>query len=137
MFWTSTRYSPLFFCRLFIILGKFREITMTKIIIRSLQNSNTEYIPTKCRITRPPPPKPATNPLQFVKVAPPPLFKKAHEQIKKVEEIKKERKEIRDETEDWQQVSRLFFLFFLWFVLNRYPCIPSQSTICCVQGSSA
>ncbi|KAF7268509.1 hypothetical protein GWI33_018387 [Rhynchophorus ferrugineus] len=67
------------------------------------RNLNTEYLPTKCRITRPPPPKPASNPLQFVKVAPCPLFQKAHEQIKKVEEIKKERKEIRDETEDWQQ----------------------------------
>ncbi|XP_063928121.1 uncharacterized protein Smash isoform X3 [Zophobas morio] len=66
-------------------------------------NSNTEYIPTKCRITKPPPPKPATNPLQFVKVAPCPLFQKAHEQIKKVEEIKKERKEVREEAEDWQQ----------------------------------
>ncbi|KAH1029594.1 hypothetical protein HUJ05_002805 [Dendroctonus ponderosae] len=68
-----------------------------------LVNSNTEYVPRKCRITRPPPPKPATNPLQFVKLAPPPLVKKAQEQVKKVEEIKKERKEIRDETEDWQQ----------------------------------
>lgn len=67
------------------------------------RNSNTEYLPTKCRITRPPPPKPATNPMKFVKVAPCPLFQKAQEQIKKVEEIKKERKEIRDETEDWQQ----------------------------------
>ncbi|XP_030756556.1 spindle pole body component 110 [Sitophilus oryzae] len=67
------------------------------------RNLNTEYVPTKCRVTRPPPPKPATNPLQFIKVNPCPLFQKAHEQIKKVEEIKKERKEIRDETEDWQQ----------------------------------
>ncbi|RZC35934.1 LIM and calponin -likey domains-containing protein 1 [Asbolus verrucosus] len=66
-------------------------------------NSNTEYLPTKCRITKPPPPKPAANPLQFVKVAPCPLFQKAHEQIKKVEEIKKERKEVREEAEDWQQ----------------------------------
>lgn len=73
-----------------------------------LQNSNTEYLPTKCRITKPPPPKPATNPLQFVKVAPCPLFQKAQEQIKKVEEIKKERKEIREETEDWQQVNYKF-----------------------------
>lgn len=74
------------------------------------QNSNTEYAPRKCRITRPPPPKPATNPLQFVKLAPPPLVKKAQEQVKKVEEIKKERKEIRDETEDWQQVRTFVFL---------------------------
>uniref|UniRef100_V5GIF7 LIM zinc-binding domain-containing protein n=1 Tax=Anoplophora glabripennis TaxID=217634 RepID=V5GIF7_ANOGL len=70
---------------------------------RERRNSNTEYIPTKCRITKPPPPKPATNPLQFVKVAPCPLFQKAQEQIKKVEEIKRERKEIREEVEDWQQ----------------------------------
>lgn len=73
-----------------------------------MQNSNnTEYVPTKCRITKPPPPKPATNPLQFVKVAPCPLFQKAHEQIKKVEEIKKERKEVREEAEDWQQVKEI------------------------------
>ncbi|CAH0562651.1 unnamed protein product [Brassicogethes aeneus] len=66
------------------------------------RNSNTEYQPTKCRVTKPPPPKPATNPMQFVKVAPCPLFQKAQEQIKKVEEIKKERKEVREEIEDWQ-----------------------------------
>ncbi|KAK9723236.1 LIM domain [Popillia japonica] len=67
------------------------------------KNYNTEYLPTKCRVTKPPPPKPATNPLQFVKVAPCPLFQKAQEQIKKVEEIKVMRKEVRDEAEDWQQ----------------------------------
>lgn len=66
------------------------------------RNSNTEYMPTKCRITKPAPPKPATNPLQFIKVAPCPLFQKAHEQIKKVEEIKREEKETRSEVEDWQ-----------------------------------
>ncbi|XP_044766013.1 FK506-binding protein 5 isoform X2 [Coccinella septempunctata] len=65
-------------------------------------SSNTEYLPTKCRVTKPPPPKPATNPLQFIKVAPPPLFQKAKEQIQKVEKIKKERREVQDETEDWQ-----------------------------------
>ncbi|KAG5898853.1 hypothetical protein JTB14_014280 [Gonioctena quinquepunctata] len=70
---------------------------------RERRNSNTEYLPTKCRITKPIPPKPATNPLQFIKVAPCPLFQKAHEQIKKVEEIKKEEKEMRTEVEDWQQ----------------------------------
>ncbi|CAG9828592.1 unnamed protein product [Diabrotica balteata] len=66
------------------------------------RNSNTEYMSTKCRITKPEPPKPATNPLQFIKVAPCPLFQKAHEQIKKVEEIKREEKEMRTEIEDWQ-----------------------------------
>ncbi|KAF2905394.1 hypothetical protein ILUMI_00783 [Ignelater luminosus] len=66
------------------------------------RNSNTEWLPTKCRITKPPPPKPATNPLQFIKVAPCPLFQKAQEQIKKVEEIKIMRQDIKDEAEDWQ-----------------------------------
>ncbi|CAG9816869.1 unnamed protein product [Phaedon cochleariae] len=70
---------------------------------REKRTANTEYLPTKCRITKPTPPKPATNPLQFIKVAPCPLFQKAHEQIKKVEEIKKEEKEMRVEVADWQQ----------------------------------
>ncbi|KAJ8947129.1 hypothetical protein NQ318_002489 [Aromia moschata] len=52
-------------------------------------SNNTEYVPTKCRITKPPPPKPATNPLQFIKVAPCPLFQKAQEQIKKSRRNKK------------------------------------------------
>lgn len=72
------------------------------------QASNTEYLPTKCRVTRPPPPKPATNPLQFVKVDPPSfLYQKAQEQIKKVEEIKQAKQEVREEAEDWQSVSLL------------------------------
>ncbi|CAG9855412.1 unnamed protein product [Phyllotreta striolata] len=66
------------------------------------RNSNTEYLPTKCRITKPAPPKPATNPLQFIKLSPCPLFVKAQQQIKKVEEIKKEEKDIGTEVEDWQ-----------------------------------
>ncbi|XP_017769787.1 PREDICTED: LIM domain only protein 7 isoform X2 [Nicrophorus vespilloides] len=64
--------------------------------------TNTEYSATKCRITKPPPPKPAANPMQFVKVGPCPLFKKAAEQIKKVEEVKQARQEVREEAEDWQ-----------------------------------
>ena len=73
-------------------------------VIRHFQNYNTEYLPTKCRITKPPPPKPAANPLQFVKVAPCPLFQKAQEQIKKADEIKGCRMEIREGPEEWQQV---------------------------------
>ncbi|KAK5639178.1 hypothetical protein RI129_011670 [Pyrocoelia pectoralis] len=67
------------------------------------RNSNTEWLLTKCRITKPPPPKPATNPLQFIKVSPCPLFQKAHEQIKKVEEIKIMRQDMNDDAEEWQQ----------------------------------
>jgi hypothetical protein len=51
------------------------------------------------------PPKPAANPLQFIKVGPASLYKSAQEQLKKVEEIKKVTKEVRDEAEDWQSVS--------------------------------
>jgi phosphopantothenoylcysteine synthetase/decarboxylase len=50
-------------------------------------------------------PKPAANPLQFIKVGPASLYKSAQEQLKKVEEIKKVTKEVRDEAEDWQSVS--------------------------------
>lgn len=67
------------------------------------RNSNTEWLLTKCRITKPPPPKPAANPLQFIKVAPCPLFQKAHEQIKKVEEIKVMRQDVSEDAEEWQQ----------------------------------
>lgn len=73
------------------------------IAIQLYLQSNTEYLPTKCRITRPPPPKPATNPLQFIKVAPCPLYRKAQEQLKKVEEIKTTKQHVREEAEDWQQ----------------------------------
>ena len=62
-----------------------------------------EYIPT--RITKVAAPKPAANPLQFIKVGPASLYKSAQEQLKKVEEIKKVTKEVRDEAEDWQSVS--------------------------------
>ncbi|KAF5300388.1 hypothetical protein FQR65_LT01009 [Abscondita terminalis] len=67
------------------------------------RNSNTEWLLTKCRITKPPPPKPAANPLQFIKVAPCPLLQKAHAQIKKVEEIKVMRHDISEDAEEWQQ----------------------------------
>lgn len=66
------------------------------------RNSNTEYAPTKCRVTKPPPPKPANNPLKFIQVYPCPLFQKAEEQINQVEQIKKERKSSHEEMEDWQ-----------------------------------
>ncbi|KAK3922898.1 hypothetical protein KUF71_001557 [Frankliniella fusca] len=59
-----------------------------------------DYIPT--RMTKVSTPKPAANPLQFVKVGPCDLFKSAQETLKKVEEVKKLKKEVRDEAEDWQ-----------------------------------
>ncbi|XP_023709500.1 uncharacterized protein LOC111865553 isoform X4 [Cryptotermes secundus] len=68
--------------------------------IRQVSQENTEYIPT--RITKVTAPKPAANPLQFIKVGPASLYKSAQEQLKKVEEIKKVTKEVRDEAEDWQ-----------------------------------
>ena len=68
-----------------------------------LSQENTEYIPT--RITKVAAPKPAANPLQFIKVGPASLYKSAQEQLKKVEEIKKVTKEVQDEAEDWQSVS--------------------------------
>lgn len=69
---------------------------------RRNSKDNTEYVPTRCRITKPIPPKPAANPMQFVKIGPCELYRKAQEQLKKVEEVKAVRPEIRDEAEDWQ-----------------------------------
>lgn len=68
-----------------------------------VSQENVEYIPT--RITKVTAPKPAANPLQFIKVGPASLYKSAQEQLKKAEEIKKVTKEVRDEAEDWQSVS--------------------------------
>ncbi|KAF5283583.1 hypothetical protein FQA39_LY17285 [Lamprigera yunnana] len=67
------------------------------------RNSNTEWLLTKCRITKPPPPKPATNPLQFIKVSPCSLFQKAQKQFKKFEEIKIMRQDTSEDAEEWQQ----------------------------------
>lgn len=66
-------------------------------------DSTMEYIPT--RMTKVSTPKPAANPLQFVKVGPCDLFKSAQETLKKVEEVKKMKREVRDEAEEWQSVS--------------------------------
>ena len=68
-----------------------------------LSQENAEYIPT--RTAKVAAPKPAANPLQFIKVGPASLYKSAQEQLKKVEEIKKVTKEDRDEPADWQSVS--------------------------------
>lgn len=60
---------------------------------------------TRCRITKPAPPKPAANPMQFVKITPCGLFRKAQEQMKKAEEVKTVRQGIKDDAEDWQAVN--------------------------------
>lgn len=66
------------------------------------KTEGTEYIPARCRITKPNPPKPAQNPLQFVKVGPCDLYRSAQEQLKKVEVIKKVKQEFKEDGEDWQ-----------------------------------
>ena len=68
-----------------------------------LSQENTEYIPK--RITKVAAPKPAANPLQFIKVGPASLYKSAQEQLQKAEEIKKVTKERDEEEEDWHSVS--------------------------------
>jgi len=62
----------------------------------------SEFIPT--RSAKAGAPKPAANPLQFIKVGPCDLYKAAQEQIKKVEEIKKVEKTVKEDSEDWQSV---------------------------------
>lgn len=48
--------------------------------------------------------------MQFVKIGPCELYRKAQEQLKKVEEVKSVRQEIKDDAEDWQAVRLLFIL---------------------------
>lgn len=67
---------------------------------RQTSQENVSLIPT--RTTKVATSKPASNPLQFVKVGPCGLYRSAQEQIKKVEEVKKVKQELRDEAEDWQ-----------------------------------
>ena len=64
---------------------------------------STELIPT--RLTCKQAPKPAYNPMQFVKTGPTKLAQTAQEQIKKAEEVKKIREKKKDEAEDWQSVN--------------------------------
>ncbi|KAK6641011.1 hypothetical protein RUM44_012710 [Polyplax serrata] len=66
---------------------------------RQLSQDGTEIIPT--RMSKVTTPKPASNPLQFIKTGPCDLYKAAQEQMKKVEEIKKVEK-VKDDSEDWQ-----------------------------------
>lgn len=73
-----------------------------------MSQDGTEIIPT--RMSKVTAPKPASNPLQFIKVGPCDLYKAAQEQIKKVEEIKKVEK-VKDDSEDWQSVRNAEFCF--------------------------
>lgn len=59
----------------------------------------------RARVTRAAPPKPATNPLQFIQTKPVHVMKAAKEPAKRVEEVKKVKEVIKEEAEDWQSVS--------------------------------
>ena len=78
---------------------------MKLFLCQMLQTSqeNISLIPT--RTAKVATSKPASNPLQFVKVGPCGLYRSAQEQLKKVEEVKKVKQELRDEAEDWQSVN--------------------------------
>lgn len=85
----------------------------------------TSYDPTpyvqRARVTRAAPPKPATNPMQFVQIKPCQLYQSAQEQLKRAEEVKKVKEVKKEEPEDWQSVSvffsNYFFVFFFSFFL--------------------
>lgn len=71
--------------------------------VKSSQD-HTAYV-ARARVTRAAPPKPATNPLQFIQTKPSQLYKAAKEPVKRVEEVKKVKEVIMEEAEDWQSVS--------------------------------
>ncbi|XP_054732258.1 uncharacterized protein LOC129240465 [Anastrepha obliqua] len=61
----------------------------------------TPYV-TKARVTRPTPPPPSYNPMQFVQIKPCNLYQTAQEQLKKAEEVKKIKEIKKEDPEDWQ-----------------------------------
>ncbi|XP_017847516.1 uncharacterized protein CG43427 isoform X4 [Drosophila busckii] len=61
----------------------------------------TSYV-TKARVTRPTPPPPSKNPMQFVQIKPCNLYQSAQQQLKKAEEVKKLKEVKKEEPEDWQ-----------------------------------
>ncbi|XP_055375014.1 probable serine/threonine-protein kinase DDB_G0282963 isoform X2 [Condylostylus longicornis] len=61
----------------------------------------TPYIQ-RARVTRPAPPKPSCNPMQFVQIKPCNLYQSAQEQIKRAEEVKKVKEVKKEDPEDWQ-----------------------------------
>ncbi|GAB0088853.1 hypothetical protein DMENIID0001_033170 [Sergentomyia squamirostris] len=56
----------------------------------------------RARTTRAAPPKPAANPMQFVKIKPCNLYQSAQEQLKRAEEVKKVKEVKKEDAEDWQ-----------------------------------
>lgn len=64
----------------------------------------TAYV-TKARVTRPTPPPPSKNPMQFVQIKPCNLYQTAQQQLKKAEEVKKLKEVKKEEPEEWQNVS--------------------------------
>lgn len=64
----------------------------------------TSYV-TKARVTRPTPPPPSKNPMQFVQIKPCNLYQTAQQQLKKAEEVKKLKEVKKEEPEEWQNVS--------------------------------
>ncbi|XP_059622169.1 LIM domain only protein 7 [Phlebotomus argentipes] len=61
----------------------------------------TDYVQ-RARTTRAAPPKPACNPMQFVKIKPCNLYQSAQEQLKRAEEVKKVKEVKKEDAEDWQ-----------------------------------
>ncbi|XP_030376449.1 uncharacterized protein CG43427 isoform X1 [Scaptodrosophila lebanonensis] len=61
----------------------------------------TSYV-TKARVTRPTPPPPSYNPMQFVQIKPCNLYQTAQQQLKKAEEVKKLKEVKKEEPEEWQ-----------------------------------
>ncbi|XP_064556573.1 dual specificity protein kinase splA isoform X3 [Drosophila montana] len=61
----------------------------------------TSYV-AKARVTRPTPPPPSKNPMQFVQIKPCNLYQTAQQQLKKAEEVKKLKEVKKEEPEEWQ-----------------------------------
>lgn len=94
------------------------------IIVFLLQTSHdpTAYVQ-RARVTRAAPPKPATNPLQFIQIKPCQLYQSSQDQLKRAEEVKKVKEVKKEEPEDWQSVSETFFSVFFYIMPIIYVCM--------------
>lgn len=80
-----------------------------------MSHDPTAYV-ARARVTRPEPPKPSYNPMQFVQIKPCNLFKSAQEQLKRAEEVKKVKEIKKEEPEEWQNVSYFVYIKFLRYI---------------------
>lgn len=71
--------------------------------------ADDSLVKVRSRPSHTPPPKPATNPLQFVKARPCTLYQCAQNHLRRNEDVKQSKVVMREDAEEWQSVGHLDF----------------------------